>query len=433
MNMKKTVSLLLCLVLLAALFAGCGKKDGKTVSVQSVQLLSGRAGVGLFDRFGGIVEAGSTVPVEKDPSLAVKELHVAVGDTVGAGDVLFEYDVDALALELEKRRVELDQLNASIDTKTRQIASLEREKATVGADAQIEYTIQIQELELDVSEAKLSIDGKQREIEQLEQLTENAQVCAPSEGRVLTLNEPDTDNYDPSKPYLTLAALDSCRVKGTVNEQYAYTLYEGMPMLIRSRVDEDVIWRGVVERVDLETPVQSNNDGTYYYGPVDEMTGSSKYPFYVTPEDDTGLMLGQHVYLEPDVGQSGGFTLPADWICDADGAAWVWAAGSGDRLEKRSVTLGAHDPDSDTWEILSGLTASDFLAFPDESCSVGAAVVYYSEDSFSSPDAEAEYAENGLMPGEVENGGAGFSEEEGFYGEDVWIEPAAGEEAGAVG
>ena len=65
-----------------------------------------------------------------------------------------------------------------------------------------------------------------------------------------------------------------------------------------------------------------------------------------------GLMLGQHVTIEPDHGQAtvkDGIWLNSGWIVqEDDGSAYVWAAKEGGaKLEKRSVELGEYDSDLD--------------------------------------------------------------------------------------
>jgi HlyD family secretion protein len=115
------------------------------------------------------------------------------------------------------------------------------------------------------------------------------------------------------------------------------------------------------------------------------MTTASKYPFYVVLDDTDGLLLGQHVYIEPDYGQEetgSGLMLPAYYINGGADNAWVWAANAKGKLEKRSVTLGAYDSDLDEYEILSGLTAEDYIAFPEDGLSEGMTVTYYDESSF---------------------------------------------------
>ena len=111
-------------------------------------------------------------------------------------------------------------------------------------------------------------------------------------------------------------------------------------------------------------------------GNVDEMTYSSKYPFYVELDSTEGLILGQHVYLQLEVeeGESAGPAISSAFICyEEDGSTYVWAENKG-KLEKCAVTVGEYNYMNDTMEILEGLTESDFIAFPDpELCAEGAA------------------------------------------------------------
>ena len=97
----------------------------------------------------------------------------------------------------------------------------------------------------------------------------------------------------------------------------------------------------------------------------DEMTATSKYPFYVQPNNTDGLMLGQHVYLElatEDPSHSG-LSISSAFICyEDDGSPYVWAERHG-KLEKRTVQVGKVLWGS-YYEILSDLSAEDWLAFP---------------------------------------------------------------------
>ena len=101
-----------------------------------------------------------------------------------------------------------------------------------------------------------------------------------------------------------------------------------------------------------------------------------------------GLLLGQHVYIEPDYGQdavedANTIRLPAYYINDVDGSAWVWAQNDKGLLEKRSLTLGEHDEDMDTYVVESGLTAEDYIAFPDDTLKAGMTCVLYDENAFN--------------------------------------------------
>ncbi|HJB05987.1 MAG TPA: hypothetical protein H9715_09580, partial [Candidatus Merdibacter merdigallinarum] len=87
-----------------------------------------------------------------------------------------------------------------------------------------------------------------------------------------------------------------------------------------------------------------------------------------------GLMLGQHVYVEPDLGDSlvkTGLWLPGYYIFTEGSKSYVWAADSRNRIEKREVSLGQYDGDMDEYEILSGLDKDDRIAVPGDNMHSG--------------------------------------------------------------
>lgn len=382
--MRKIIFPITAAILAAAMLCGCSGSPDATVSVQTVSSIVDMGSVGLYDCYAGVVEAGEVFPIEKDPDMEIEERRVSAGDEVKEGDILFTYDTEAVSLELEKKKLELEQLNAAIRTKTAQAEQLEQEKNRAPVSAQLDYTLQIQELQIDISESTLNVAAKEKEIERCSLLLENSEVVSPVDGRVRTVNENgNTDDYGMPLPYMTIAQVGAFRVKGSINEQSAGSLFEGTSVILRSRTDSSMTWNGTVEFIDWNNPLRDNN---MYYDGTDEFTGSSKYPFYVALESDEGLMLGQHIYIELDTGtQPEGLMLPACYIVDADTDPFVWAANSRNRLEKRSVKLGDYDEMTDCREILDGLSIDDSIAFPDETCVQGAKTVPYDAGS---PDGE---------------------------------------------
>jgi HlyD family secretion protein len=142
-----------------------------------------------------------------------------------------------------------------------------------------------------------------------------------------------------------------------------------------SRTDETKTWSGTVTLVDYENPSQGSDMDRYYGMAADEMTAASKYPFYVELDSTEGLMLGQHLYIKlaAEEGQPQGIPVGSAFVCyEEDGSAYVWAENKG-KLEKRPVILGEYNPMTDAQEILSGISAEDYIAFPDEQCREGAA------------------------------------------------------------
>ena len=371
MNGKKWLILIMT-VCLAVVLLGCGSENA--VYVQSVEALSNLGGIAPGDYFLGMVVSEHVTKIEKDSDKSVKELLVQEGDDVTAGQALFSYDTDELQLNYDKKKLELEQLQASIDSYKSKIRQLEQERAGVSGAEKLRYTLEIQSTQLDQKEAELKIKTKEKEVEQATALLENSTVTAPVDGRVQDINESGTNSQGEKAAYITIQEVGSYRVKGVLGELQRGGIMQGDRVTLVSRIDENRIWSGTVTIVDYENPSQGSNMDRYYGNSTDEMSASSKYPFYVELDSTEGMMLGQHLYIkrETDAGQPAGIPIGSAFICYAeDGSAFVWAEQKG-KLEKRTVTLGQYDSMTDAQEILAGITAKDYIAFPDELCREGA-------------------------------------------------------------
>lgn len=298
---------------------------------------------------------------------------VKEGDDVKKDQELFSYDTDELQLNYDKKCLELDQLKASIESYKAQIKQLESERAGMVGSEKMKYTLEIQSTQVDMKEAELKIKTKEKEVEQAATLLENSTVVSPVDGRIQNINESGTNNQGEPAAYITIQEVGSYRVKGVLGELQRGGIQEGDRVTMASRINESETWSGTVALVDYENPTQGSDMDRYYGMATDEMTASSKYPFYVDLDSTEGLMLGQHLYirLETEEGQPAGIPIGSAFVCYAeDGSAFVWAEAKG-KLEKRPVTLGEYNPMTDAQEILSGITMEDYLAFPEEACQEG--------------------------------------------------------------
>jgi HlyD family secretion protein len=392
--------------------AGCNRASGDPVSVQSVAMITGVGNVGFADRFAGLVVSGSTQEIKLDENMTVDEIKVEAGQEVKRGDILFTYDNELSLLNLEQSKLELEGMRNTVTANREQVTQLEKERNNAPSSQKLQYSLEIQELEATIREGEYNISVKEKEVERQEQAAKNTEVKSIMDGRVSSINQNgETDETGVAKPFMTIVETGKLRIKGTINEMNRGSITEGMSVTIRSRTDKDLIWFGTIESVDWDNPQSGNNEGYYYSS--DEMTTSSKYPFYVTLEDYDGLFMGQHVYIEPGVAsaETSELWLPDYYVNDADGDAWVWAASVQDKLTKRGVTVGEHDDENGTYLILDGLATDDYIAFPDNSLQEGQPVTRYDESMFTDPEM------NGEMEYGEENGE--FYEEEGEYMEEM--------------
>ena len=388
--MKKIIILLLSVFGVATLAAGCGADDGKTATVESVAVICGIGSTSNVERYAGVIESGSDVKVEKDPDKKVAEVLVKVGDTVSKDQVLFRYDKAQTELNIQKTQIEIEQLQNSVTTKQNEIKTLENEinAGNLDADTKTGYMLQIQELNADITETNLSVRSKQAELENQQNTLNNLEVKAPDEGTIQSVNNGNNDTGDGSSQgnaFIVIRKTSAFRVKGYVNETNKNSLYEGMEVLIRSRID-DAIMKGNIKNIDLKNPTSSGNSDMYGME-GDDTSKSNKYPFCIELENTDGFIIGQHVYIEPDYGQGDisedSILLPSYYINDAKTTPWVWARDGKERLEKRTVTLGTYDSDMDAYEVKNGLDAQDYIAAPDDTLKAGMKCV---EFDFTSDD-----------------------------------------------
>lgn len=397
---KKGIIILIVVLLVLAGAAGAiyyvlhNKKASNEELVYATKISDLNGGYDLTEsRYMGTVESQEVKGVNRDSDKKVKELYVKEEDEVKAGDVLFEYDTESMELQLRQLELELTSINNNIATLNQQIASLTTEKAAAPAEEQLSYSAQIQNLQAQVNQANYDASAKQLEIDRQKLSMENTKVVAPMDGIIKTINEnnstsssdddssnsnSDNGSDSTSNAYITIMAKGDYRIKATASELTVRSMSEGQSMIIRSRVD-DSTWTGTVTKIDLEHPDNGNNNDYY----MSSGTTATKYPFYISLDSTDGLMLGQHVYVEADYGQGDvkeGLWLDEYYIMQEDDGAYVWAENAKGYIEKRKVELGEYDENMMRYQILSGLTEDDYIAYPEERVKEGMKVTHNYED-----------------------------------------------------
>ncbi len=402
------------------------------------------AGTGVIERFGGEVEPQATLEVKLENDRTVKECFVQEGDEVKEGQKLFEYDTQEDEDKLAQNEIDIEKNKSDIEVSEKTIEQHEKDKANASADAQLEYTTYILQEENSIKRAEYEIQSLELENEQLEESIKDATVTAEMAGIIQKISDSDSENSyssSDSNVYITILALGDYRIKGTANEQNLNLLYEGMPVIAHSRVDSSLTWKGTV--TEIKTDNAEEEDSSYYY--YGDSAGSSSYSFYVELESSEGLILGQHVYLEEDKGQDeakDGLWLEEYYIMQEGEHAYVWAASSSNVIEKREVTLGDYDDALMKYEITDGLEADDYIAYPMESVSAGAPVIYndYSTadendasgndwsydygDSYEDADSAYDgYGDNSSIDdGSIIDDGSWISDDEDYYDADEYPE-----------
>lgn len=396
---------------------------------------------GVENRYAGVVEPQETVQVKIESGRKVKEVQVKTGQEVKKGQLLFQYDLGSIQQSLQEAQLALDRLKNEQLSISDQITTLEAEKKKATADNQLSYTIEIETQKMNLKKNEYDQKSKQAEIEKLSQATQNTEVRSEIDGVIQkidtskmggddsdgvddTLTEGSSDSGDSgsgdssSNAFITILSTGAYRVKGTVNEVNRDSIIEGTPVIIRSRVDSSKTWKGTMGSVDMDNSASNNSSDMAMYGmssTSNDQTSSSTYPFYVNLDSSDGLMLGQHVYIEPDEGQDDnkvGIWLNDYFIVDADtDSPYVWIADAGNKLVKRDVVLGQYDENLAEYEIADGLTEKDKIAFPTDELKEGMSAVEGTADQTTSAmwdtsDEEDSLDESGEDYSDLESDGA---------------------------
>ena len=348
---------------------------------------------GVENRYAGVVEPQETVQVKIESGRKVKEVQVKTGQEVKKGQLLFQYDLRSIQQSLQEAQLALDRLKNEQLSISDQITTLEAEKKKATADNQLSYTIEIETQKMNLKKNEYSQKSKQSEIDKLQSATRNTEVRSEIDGVIqkidtskMTSDDGDSvddssamdssmssgDGSSDSSAFITILSTGAYRVKGKVNEQNRDSIVPGEAVIIRSRVDSSKTWKGTMGSVDVNNGTSDDSSNDMYMGMAstssDDQTTSTSYPFYVELDSSENLMLGQHVYIERDIGQDekkDGLWLSDYYILDTDtNEPYVWAASDKNRLEKRYVTLGEHDDDLGEYKIVEGLTKKDAIAFP---------------------------------------------------------------------
>ncbi len=381
MSLGKSIATTAAVIVIgaAACFGGYKylKSKGVTLStgvvyVQRVQELNTVAGKTLSGSlFSGVVETQKTEDFKYDTSKKIKKVKVKVGDEVKKGDVLFVYDQEQAQLDIDDEQIEYEKTVNDLETNKIELAGLEKEKTTASADRQTSLTTTILSKQSEIARMEYDIEQRAAKIEKMKKALKNNKVKSTLDGIVKEVADiTDLENSDVSV-IVKISRGDDYTIKATVNEQMISQVQPGMPVIIRSRIDEKV-WHGTVTNIENK-PQSNSSDGEFSIGNGEEMgNNSSKYSFYVAPENFDGLMLGQHIIIEPDMGQMGeikskeGIWLFSDYFVREEGHVYVWADNGSGRIEKREVALGEYDEENDDYQVLGGLTKSDRIAYPSE-------------------------------------------------------------------
>lgn len=369
-----------------------GNSEQRVYVEQISSIMSVNAG--MTNRYNGVIESQNTYEVNVDSSRKIETIHVEVGQEITPGQLLVTYDISEHEIQIQQANIEIESILNDIKNYETQVIMKTQEFHYAPDWNKAYINAEIQNINNTIKQRQFDLESKQLDIVKLEKQMENATVVSEVGGIVKAIHEKGVDQNGNVAPFMTILQSGEYRVKGSIDEQNIWTIAEGQPVIIRSRVDETKTWRGAIALIDTENPQQNNNN---YYG-GEESYSASKYPFYIELETAEGLILGQHVYIELDMGQEEvkeGIWIFSAYVVTEEDTPYVWVANSRNRLEKREVELGEFDETLGNYQILSGVTEEDYICWPMEGLYEGVTTVTNVEEQYWI--VEDEYIEEDMM------------------------------------
>lgn len=215
----------------------------------------------------------------------------------------------------------------------------------------------VKEKEEEMMELQASLRSEQLEIKQLQDAMAEATVTAKNDGVVKKMIPPE-EFEDDGTPFLIVSASSGMYVKQQINEYYVNALKIGQKVHGTDWVT-GTEFEATIERIE-DTPVAGTLDMDYGMGSI----SASYYNCIAYVEDTEGLEIGDSVDLKMTVEEDGQGIFIEKAFCKQEGNdTVVYIKDKKGRLKRQKVTTGRT-----VWgsyvEVLQGLSAQDYIAFP---------------------------------------------------------------------
>lgn len=211
------------------------------------------------------------------------------------------------------------------------------------------------EQEKKIKEIDLKLKMSQAEYKLMQREVEDGNIYADFDGRVISVLTEEEARQD-KVPIVKLSGGGGFYIQGSVSELERDSLQPGQEVTVQDWQTGGT-YTGVIRTVqDLPT----DSDGWNGMG----NPNASYYPFTVFVDGDADLQEGRYVSVSYSSGSGQrGVYLENPFLRTEEGRSFVYLRGADGRLHKRYVTVGKSLWGSYT-EILDGLTAEDWIAFP---------------------------------------------------------------------
>ena len=322
------------------------------------------------NQYSGIVESQKVEKYMVDSDKKIVETYVNQGDKVNVGDSLFKYDSSEAAQSITNANLEVEGIQQSIQSLRNEINGLNKRLEEVESEEKIQIQSEISDKQLEIRQQEYDIQAKKNELAHFQEEVNQSVVKATISGIVQSVN-PDKKEENSQNVYISIIQDENYLVKGTVDEMNVGSLKVDDSVIIRSKTDQNKMWNGKIKKIEMNQEQQEQQTADMQNSLGEQ---ASRYPFYIQLDQKKGLMLGQHVFVEPDVGQkekkSGIWLDDGFLVKEAKNDYYVWFVDHG-KAKKRPVKIGKVDENMGISEIYSGIKKSDYIIWPEDSLKQG--------------------------------------------------------------
>lgn len=208
-----------------------------------------------------------------------------------------------------------------------------------------------------LKDLRIELKTAELEYERLEYELSSGEVVSRIDGVVKTVRDPEEARAE-KKPVLVVSGGGGYYVTAALGEFVLDEVAPGDTVSVMSWESYET-YEGVITEIS-EYPDESGQ--SYYYGEGNQNV--SLYPIKIFIDEDAELREGEYVSVTYNAGGGdGGLYLEMPFIRQDGGKSYVYTVGADGTLEKRYVRTGQN-----LWgsyiEILDGLTADEYVAFP---------------------------------------------------------------------
>ncbi len=256
----------------------------------------------------GKLEPKQYVDVGTQVSGQLRKIHVDIGDTVKAGQLLAEIDPRVYQAQVEANEARIQSLQAQLDQQKAELnlaeENLKRNRSLMAMDAISRQALEESESQAAVAEARVqAIAAQIRETESNLQGSRTnlsfTRIYAPIAGTVtsMTAREGQTLNANQSAPIiLQVADLDTMTVRAQAAEADISRLTEGMEVYFTTLGNNERRWQSKVRQI-LPSP-QIANDVVLYDVLIDIkndgrqlMSGMTTQVFFIVGKAEDATMI----------------------------------------------------------------------------------------------------------------------------------------------